>query len=62
MAELINLRTVRKRAQRQKDEQRASAKRSAHGQPKRVRQLEADKQAKASRDLDAHRIDRGDGR
>ena len=62
MAELINLRTVRKRAKRQKDEQRASANRLAHGEPKRVRQLEEDQQAKANRDLDAHRIDRGDGR
>jgi len=62
MAELINLRTVRKRAQREKDEQRASANRLAHGQSKQGRKLEADKQAKANRDLDAHRIDRGDGR
>jgi len=62
MAELINLRTVRKRAQRQKDEQRASANRLVHGEPKRVRQLEDDKQAKANRDLEAHRIERGDGR
>ncbi|HVZ54782.1 MAG TPA: DUF4169 family protein [Pseudolabrys sp.] len=62
MAELINLRTVRKRAQRQKDDERASANRLAHGQPKRLRELEGEKQAKASRDLDAHRIDRGDGR
>lgn len=62
MAELINLRTHRKRAQRQKDEQRASANRLVHGQSKRARQLEDDQQAKANRDLDAHRIDRGDGR
>ncbi len=62
MAELINLRAARKRAQRQKDEQRASANRLAHGQSKRVRSLEAEKQAKASRDLEAHRIDEGDGR
>lgn len=62
MAELINLRTVRKRAQRQKDEERASANRLAHGQARRVRDLEAEKKAKASRDLEAHRIERGDGR
>ena len=62
MAEPINLRTIRKRAQRKKDEQRASANRLAHGQPKRLRELEADKRAKASRNLEAHRIDTGDGR
>ena len=62
MAELINLRTVRKRAKRLEDEQRAGANRLAHGQPKHVRQIEAGKQAKATRDLEAHRIDKGDGR
>lgn len=62
MAELINLRRARKRAKRQQEEQRAEASRLAHGQPKRVQALEAEKQAKASRDLDGHRIDTGDGR
>ena len=36
-----------------------SANRLAHGQPKRGRKLEAAQQAKASRDLDLHRIDSG---
>ena len=62
MAEVINLRTVRKQAKRQQDEKRASANRLAHGQPKHVRELEAAQQDKASRDLDRHRIDTGDGR
>lgn len=62
MAELVNLRTARKRAKRQQDEQRSNANRLAHGQPKHVRELEAEKQAKASRDLEAHRIDTGDRR
>jgi hypothetical protein len=62
MAELVNLRTMRKRTKRQQDEQRASANRLAHGLPKHVRKLDADKQAKASRDLDGHRIDTGDDR
>jgi hypothetical protein len=62
MAELVNLRTARKRAKRQEDDQRASANRLAHGQPKHVRKLEAEKQTKANRDLEAHRIDIGDGR
>ncbi len=58
MAELINLRSARKRARREQDAQRADANRLAHGQPKHVRALEAEKQAKAKRDLDRHRIDK----
>ena len=62
MAELVNLRAARKRAKRLQDDQRANANRLAHGQPTRLRELEDAQQTKASRDLDRHRIDRGDGR
>ena len=62
MTELVNLRTARKRAKRQQDDLRADANRLAHGQPKHRRKLDAAQQAKASRDLDLHRIDKGDGR
>jgi hypothetical protein len=62
MAELVNLRTARKRAKRQKDDQRTNANRLAHGEPKRLRKLKDAQQAKASRDLDKHRIEPGDGR
>jgi hypothetical protein len=62
MAELVNLRTNRKRAKRRQDDLRADANRLAHGQPKHRRKLEAAQQAKSSRDLDLHRIDKGDGR
>jgi hypothetical protein len=62
MAELVNLRTVRKQAKRKQDEARANANRLAHGQPKRARKLAAAQEAKAYRDLDGHRIDKGDGR
>jgi len=62
MAELINLRLGRKRAKRRQDEQRASANRLAYGQPKHRRKLEAAAQAKADRDLDQLRIDKGDER
>lgn len=58
MAELVNLRTARKRAQRAQKALRADANRLAHGQPKHIRALETERQAKASRDLDRHRIDR----
>ena len=62
MAELVNLRAARKRAKREQDDQRANASRHAHGQPKRLRKLEAAQQAKASSDLDRHQIDTGDRR
>ena len=62
MAELINLRTARKRAKRQQDNQRVHANRLANGQPKRLRKLEAAQEEKAARDLDRHRIEPGDGR
>lgn len=60
MAELVNLRTVRKRAKRRQDEERASANRLIHGQPKHIRALEEAREAKAARDLEQHRIDTGD--
>ena len=59
MVEPVNLRLARKRAKQRQEDERASANRLAHGQPKRGRQLEAAQQAKASRDLDLHRIDEG---
>ncbi len=62
MAELINLRTARKQAKRQQDEERASANRLAHGQSKAARKLTATQEAKAKRDLEGHRINKGDGR
>jgi hypothetical protein len=61
MAEVINLRTVRKQAKRQKRDH-AQTNRLAFGQPKHLRELEAAQQAKASRDLDRRRIEKGDRR
>ena len=61
MAELVNLRTARKRASRQQDEARASTNRLAHGLPKHLRKLEAAREEQAERHLDQHRIE-GDGR
>ena len=62
MAELVNLRTARKRAKRQQDERHAEANRLAHGQTKRLHKLDAARRTKAAQDLDRHRIERGDGR
>jgi hypothetical protein len=61
MAELVNLRIARKRAKKRQNDLCADANRLAHGQSKQRRKLEAAQQAKASRDLDRHRIDKGDG-
>jgi hypothetical protein len=62
MAELVNLRTARKRAKKRQDDLRADANRLAHGQPKHRRVLAGAQKAKASRDLDQHKIETGDGR
>lgn len=62
MADLINLRAARKRAKQRQDEARAQANRLASGQPKRGRKLDIARREKASRDLDQHKIDKGDGR
>jgi Domain of unknown function (DUF4169) len=64
MAELVNLRAARKRAQRRQDECAAEANRLAHGQPKHLRKLESARRAKAIRDLDRHKIEeqKGSGR
>lgn len=61
MAELVNLRIARKRAKKRQDDLQADANRLAHGQPKQQRKLAAAQQVKASRDLDRHRIEKGDG-
>jgi hypothetical protein len=62
MAELVNLRSVRKRAKRRADDQRAASSRLTHGQPKSQRKLQAAQRQKAKQNLDRHLIDKGDGR
>jgi hypothetical protein len=62
MAEVVNLRTARKRAKRNQDDLRADSNRLAHGQPKGARKLAAARLEQASRRLDQHRVDTGDGR
>jgi len=62
MAELVNFRLARKRAKKRQDNLRAERNRLVHGQPKHRRKLEAAEQAKASHDLDLHRIDEGGDR
>lgn len=62
MAELINLRGVRKRNRRAQDAKRAEANRLAHGQSRHLQKRHDAERAKAERDLDRHRIEKGDGR
>ena len=56
MAEVINLRQARKRADRQQREREAQHNRLAHGELKRVRKHRDAEAEKAARDLDAHQI------
>jgi len=56
MAELINLRNARRRAERARKDREAEANRLAHGQPKHLRALRKAEDVKAARDLDARRL------
>jgi Domain of unknown function (DUF4169) len=60
MADLINLRTARKQAQRRRDEEKAASNRLAHGRPKTERALARSRSEKDKRNLDGHRLDGGD--
>jgi hypothetical protein len=60
MAEIINLRVARKRAQRQLSEKRAAAARVTHGVSKADRMLAKTDRDKIRRELDEHRIETGE--
>jgi Domain of unknown function (DUF4169) len=62
MAEIVNLRRARKKAERRIAEDTAAANRLRHGRSKAERELEAARDAKAGRELDRHRIETGDER
>jgi hypothetical protein len=62
MAEIVNLRTARKRAERSKAERRAAENRQAYGASKRARADAAAEQDKLRQMLDGHRIEPGDRR
>jgi hypothetical protein len=51
---------VRKRAAKQQAEKDAAKNRLAHGRPKSERRLTVARGVKACRDLEMHRIERGD--
>ena len=60
MGQVVNLRTARKRAARDKATEQAAAKRFQHGRPKSERALQVAQSDQAQRNLDRHRIDTGD--
>ena len=60
MAELINLRLARKRAQRLKDERQADNNRLVHGEPKALRKQRRLEDERSDRAIDAHRRERED--
>jgi hypothetical protein len=62
MAEIVNLRTARKRKKRHQDAKQAAANRVAFGRSKADRKGATAHNEKASRTLDQHRIETGDDR
>ncbi|NVO12654.1 MAG: DUF4169 family protein [Rhodoplanes sp.] len=61
MAEIVNLRRVRKRVDREKAAERAGQNRVLHGMPKVERTLLAAQNKKSDRGLDQHRLETGEG-
>jgi hypothetical protein len=55
MADIVNLRTARKRSKKQQAEKRAAENRLSHGRSKSERNLVDARSAKTRRDLDQHR-------
>jgi len=62
MAEIVNLRNMRKRAERRQREDSAARNRATHGVPKAERSLTDAQVEQARRKLDLHRIETGDDR
>jgi len=60
MADVVNLRMARKHAKRRQAEQEAAQRRLAHGRSKAEKVLQRSQGDKAERELDRHRLERGD--
>jgi hypothetical protein len=60
MAEIVNLRAVRKRSARQHSEKQAAEARVFHGMSKADRALARSNTEKIRRELDEHRIETGE--
>lgn len=61
MGDLINLRTKRKQAKRRQASEQAAESRLLHGTPKAERAASDALRDQARRNLDQHRIDKGEG-
>jgi hypothetical protein len=62
MGDIVNLRTVRKRARRQHDSDAAAAQRLRYGEAKAERSLSRAKEDQTRRKLDQHRIQSGEAK
>jgi len=62
MGDIINLRRARKRAAKQRDDERAASNRALHGRTKSERVLEAAQKERFRRSFDAHKIEEGETR
>jgi len=62
MGEIVNLRTVRKRARRQRETDAAAAQRLQYGVPKAERSLGQAQEHQMRRKLDQHRIESGEAK
>jgi hypothetical protein len=62
MGDVIKLREARKRAERQRKQQCATANRILHGRSKAERDLQSARDAKTRRELDQHQVETGDER
>jgi hypothetical protein len=58
MAEIVNLRRVKKAKARAEKSAQAEANRAKHGTPKAVRDLAKVQEEKAAREIDAHKLDK----
>jgi hypothetical protein len=57
MAEIVNLKRVKKTKARAEKEAQAEANRARHGTPKAVRDLARARDEKSAREIDAHKLD-----
>ena len=62
MGDVVNLRSARKRAERQRKERQAAENRLSFGCPKAARLADDARKRQARRKLDQHRIETGEGR
>ena len=60
MAEIVNLRRIRKSKLRREEEKKAAANRSHFGAAKRLRDQSRDQREKAARDIEGHRLEKAD--